>query len=111
MTQLRQDYSRFQQFNTDIIVLVPNGPKLVEKYTRTNDIPYTILTDKGSKIAAQFFQLKKFFLFGTPTVFLIARAGKIIYTHFADSLIEEPDNEIPLKLLDNLSGQNSRTTN
>ena len=105
MAQLRQDFSRFQQFNTDIMVLVPNGPKLIEKYMVEHNNPYTILSDKGSKIAAQFFQVKKFFAFGTPTVFLIDQTGKIIYTHYAGSLIEEPDNEIPLKILDNLSLQ------
>jgi len=79
--------------------MVPNGPRMIEKHVNENKPPYSILSDKGSKVAAQYFQIKHFFLAGTPTVFLVDHIGKIIYAHYASSLIEEPDNKEPLAVL------------
>jgi peroxiredoxin len=103
MAQLCHDYPKFKALNTEILVMVPNGPKMIEKYTIENRVPYQILSDKGSRIAAQYFQLKRFFSLGTPTVFLVDRSGKFLYTHYANSLIEEPDNREPLEILAKLT--------
>ena len=102
MTQLRQDYLRFLELNTKILVMVPNGPKMIEKHIQQNNTPYRILSDKGSKVAAQYFQVKKFFAIGTPTVLLVNRQGKILYTHYADSVVAEPKNQEPLEILQKL---------
>jgi peroxiredoxin len=77
---------------------------MIHRYVERHAIPYTILSDKGSKVAAQYFQVKHYISFGTPTVFLIDQNGKILYAHYADSLLEEPDNKIPLSLLTGISG-------
>ncbi len=79
--------------------MVPNGPRMIEKYVNENKPPYTILSDKGSKVAAQYFQVKKFFLVGTPTVFLVNKKGRVLYAHYATSIIEEPDNKESLAVL------------
>lgn len=102
MAQLRQDYQKFSDLNTEILVMVPNGPKMIERHIKQFNTPYFILSDKGSKVAGQYFQVRKFFAFGTPTVFLVNQGGEIIYTHYANSLLEEPDNNEPLKLLENI---------
>ncbi len=103
MAQLRRDYQKFSDLNTEILVMVPNGPKMIERHIEHYNTPYRILTDKGSKVAAQYFQVKKLFAFGTPTVFLVDQTGKIIYNLYANSLIAEPDNNEPLKLLSALA--------
>ena len=102
MAQLRLDYQKFQALNTEVLVIVPNGPKMIERHVNHFKTPYPILTDKGSNVAAQYFQVKKLFAFGTPTVFLVNQEGKIIYTLYANSLLAEPDNNEPLELLSNL---------
>jgi len=79
--------------------MVPNGPRMIEKYVNENKPPYPILSDKGSKVAAQYFQVKKFFLVGTPTVFLVNKKGRVLYAHYATSIIEEPDNKESLAVL------------
>ena len=48
-------------------------------------------------------QLKKFIAIGTPTVFLLDRQGVIRYAHYATSVIEEPDNREPLRVLREMS--------
>lgn len=103
MAQLRQDYQKFMNLNTEILVMVPNGPKMIGKHIYQSNTPYRILYDKRSRVAAQYFQEKKFFALGNPTVFLVNREGRIIYTHYANSLLEEPDNNLPLEILQELN--------
>ncbi|PKO07884.1 MAG: hypothetical protein CVU40_18290 [Chloroflexi bacterium HGW-Chloroflexi-2] len=103
MAQLRQDYQKFSDLNTEILVMVPNGPKMIEKHIHQNNTPYRILSDKRSRVATQYFQVKKFFTFGTPTVFLVNKEGRIIFTYYANSPIEEPDNNLPLEILKELN--------
>ena len=99
MAQLRHDYEKFKALNTEILVIVPNGPKMIERHLSRNRTPYPILSDKRSKVAQQYFQVKKLFSLGTPTIFLVNQAGQIFYAHYASSLIEEPDNQEPLAVL------------
>ena len=99
MAQLRHDYKEFKALDTEVLVMVPNGPRMIEKYVNKNKPPYPILSDKGSKVAAQYFQVKHFFLVGTPTVFLVNKKGQVLYAHYASSIIEEPDNKEPLAVL------------
>jgi peroxiredoxin len=103
LAQLRRDYQRFTDLNTTILVMVPNGPKMIEKHVLENHTPYTILTDKGCRVAGQYMQLKKLFALGTPTVFLVDRTGHIRYTHYATSLAEEPASDEPLAILAQLA--------
>ncbi len=99
MAQLRHDYEKFQAFITEILVMVPNGPFMINRYLNQNPTPYIILTDKGSKVAEQYFQVKQFFAIGTPTVFVVNKYRRIIYTYYAKSAIEEPGTEEILALL------------
>jgi peroxiredoxin len=99
MTQLRHDNEKFSARNTKILVMVPNGPFMIKRFLKRNPMPYTILTDKGSRVAKTYDQEQKFFSLGTPTVILVERGGKIAYTHYANSMIAEPNNQEPLGLL------------
>lgn len=99
MAQLRHDYSEFQALDTEILVMVPNGPKMISRYFNTNSSPYPILSDKGSKVASDYLQVRQFFKLGTPSVFVVDKSGTIIYAHYAASFIEEPSNSKPLTLL------------
>jgi peroxiredoxin len=103
MAQLRYDYKKFTALNAEILVLVPNGPFMIKRYLKNNPTPYPILTDKGSQVAAQYFQVKRFFAIGTPTVFVVDQQGKIAYAYYATSVIEEPHNQEPLTVLAKLA--------
>jgi len=79
--------------------MVPNGPRTIGLFQRVNAIPYPILTDKGARVGAMYFQVKHFFKLGVPSVFLVEQSGQILYVHYARSLISEPDNNQPLAVL------------
>lgn len=103
MAQLRHDYPKFEKLNTEILVMVPNGPRMIAGYLKAHPTSYPILIDKGAKTAGQYLQVKQFFSLGTPSVFLVDTTGHIRYAHYAKSMIEEPDNEEPLAVLKGLS--------
>ncbi|MFU8826810.1 MAG: peroxiredoxin family protein [Brevefilum sp.] len=103
MAQLRHDFEKFSALNTRILVMVPNGLFMIKRSIKKNSAPFTILMDKGSKVAQTYNQEQKFFSLGTPTVILVEQGGKIAYTQYADSIIAEPDNEEPLALLAQLN--------
>lgn len=99
MAQLRHDYEKFKALNTEILVMVPNGPFMINRYLSQNPTPYIILTDKSSKVAEQYFQVKQFFTIGTPTVFVVDQNQTVVYTYYAKSAMEEPGTEEPLAAL------------
>ncbi len=103
MAQLRHDHEKFAELNTKVFVMVPNGPKMIEKHIQKNNTPYRILSDKGLKVAAQYFQVKKFFAIGTPTVFLVNQNGEILYTFYGKSIQDIPNNDEPLVVLQKLN--------
>jgi len=99
MAQLRHDYEKFSSLNTEVLVMVPNGPFMIRNYVKLTGNPYPVLSDKGSRVAGQYFQVKHFVKLGTPTVFLVDKQGTIRYAHYASSLLEEPGNEETLAVL------------
>lgn len=103
MTQLRHEYAKIQALKGEVLVMVPNGPKMIGRYLGNHDISYPILSDKGSKVAGQYFQTKHFFALGTPTVFVVDKSGVIRYAYYASSLIEEPGTDEPLAVLAQLA--------
>jgi peroxiredoxin len=103
MAQLRHDYEKFQNLNTEILVMVPNGPFMINRYLDQNPTPYKILMDKGSKVAVQYFQVKQFFTIGTPTIFVVDQNLVIRYAYYAKSALKEPSNDEPLAVLKLLS--------
>ena len=105
MAQLRHDYEQFQAFNTEVVVIVPNGPRMIERYVRVNDIPYPILTDLRSKVAREYaINIRNAVVITAmkPTVFLVDGSGKILYSNYLNSYIKEPDNREPLEVLGKL---------
>jgi peroxiredoxin len=105
MAQLRHDYPEFKALNTRILLMVPNGTRTIERYLRDHPAPFEILTDKRAEVAGQYLQVRQFFSLGTPCVFLVDRTGCIRYTHYAKSMISEPDNREPLAVLAGLEGR------
>lgn len=79
--------------------MVPNGPYMIEKHIRENNTPYPILADLRTRVAAQYLQIKKFFVAGTPTVLLVDQSQTIRFAHYYPSLMDEPDNREPLQAL------------
>jgi len=106
MAQLRHDYKQFQAMDTEVAVIVPNGPRTIARYVNGNAIPYPILTDQGSQVAREYaINLRNALVLTAmkPTVFLVDGSGKILYSNYLRSYIREPDNREPLEVLRHLA--------
>jgi peroxiredoxin len=106
MAQLRHDYPKFQALNTEVLVLVPNGPKLIGRYAASHNNPYPILSDKGARVAEQYgIKIRSAVLIQafTPSVFLVDQSGAIRYLSYQSSYIQEPDNSEPLAVLEQMA--------
>lgn len=102
MAQLRQDYQKFKDLDSEVVVIVPNGPKMIERHINRHGTPYPILSDKGAKVTAQYgIDARQAVLLQvfTPTVFLVDTSGVIRYASYGTSYITEPDNGEPLVVL------------
>jgi peroxiredoxin len=102
MAQLRQDYQRFEAANTEILVIVPNGTRMIARYVHEHEPRYRILSDKGAEVARQYGVRTRNILSVVafkPTVILVGKSGKILYTNYTSSFIAEPDNREPLAVL------------
>ena len=102
MAQLRRDYSEFKAANTEVLVVLPNGLKMIARHVSRHAPPYPILSDKGAQVAEQYaIHTRQAMLLTTmtPTVFLIDTRGLIRYARYGTSYIEEPDNAEPLAVL------------
>ena len=80
MAQLRHDYEQFRALDTEVVVIVPNGSRMIERYVRANAIPYPILSDRGSVVAGQYgINLRNAVVITAmkPTVLLVFNLGFI----------------------------------
>ena len=105
MAQLRRDYFKFKALDTEVLVVLPNGPVMIKRYRATHVTPYPVLTDRGAKVMKQYgIELHRFVVMTAlpPTVLLVDRAGKIRYTNYQRSYVLEPDNNEPLAVLEGM---------
>jgi peroxiredoxin len=102
MAQLRHDYQKFKDHNTEVVVIVPNGAKMIARHVNQHKTPYLILSDKGARVAADYgvetrrvISIQAF----SPAVFLVDNSGAIHYASYGTSYVKEPDNGEPLAVL------------
>jgi len=102
MAQLRRDYDQFRALSCEVLMVVPNGPKMIERYLKAHATPYPILSDKGARVAAQYgIDTRGTVILSVfpPRVFLVDRAGEIRYVNYQSSYIMEPDHREPQAVL------------
>jgi peroxiredoxin len=102
MAQLRQDYEKFKAAHAEVLVIVPNGRKMIERHVQEHNPPYRILSDKGAEVAKQYGVQPKSLPFVTafkPTVLLVGMSGKVLYANYTNSYLAEPSNREPLGVL------------
>lgn len=106
MAQLRRDYSKFLSFDTEVVVIGPEGTEQFKDYWRKNSIPFTGLPDPNHKILKLYGQQVKIFKFGRmPAQVIIDKLGIIRYVHYGLSMSDIPDNKDLLFLIDNINAE------
>ena len=104
MAQLRQDYEKFKEQDTEVIVVGPEGAKDFKKYWSQKELPFIGLPDPEHRVLELYGQEVKLFKLGRmPAQIIIDKEGAARYVHYGNSMQDIPANEEILNLLKDLT--------
>jgi peroxiredoxin Q/BCP len=104
MAQLRQDFDRFKEENTEILVVGPENADAFKAYWEKNDLPFTGLPDPKHSVLKLYGQEVKLFKYGRmPAMVIIDQTGTVRFVHYGHSMADIPDNKDVLKTLRDLN--------
>jgi peroxiredoxin len=106
MAQLRQDFSAFEQRQTTILVIGPEGAAAFAEYWREHDLPFTGLPDPTHTVLKLYGQQINLFKFGRmPAQVLVDKAGVARFVHYGHDMSDIPTNAEVLALIDTLNAE------
>lgn len=104
MAQLRRDYRKFVERNSEIIAVGPEGLKEFAQYWHQEKMPFIGIPDHKHIVADLYGQQVDPFKLGRmPALMIIDKKGKIRYRHFGNSMSDIPTDEDVLSILDKLN--------
>jgi peroxiredoxin len=104
MAQLRQDHTKFEEQETEVIVVGPEIAKAFKKYFTENNLPFLGLPDPKHTVLKRYGQEVNLFKLGRmPAQVIIDKAGIARYAHYGHSMQDIPANEEILEILDELN--------
>ena len=106
MAQLRQDFDKFKNQNTAILVVGPENAKAFAKYWDENNLPFIGLPDPKHTVLKLYGQEIKLFKFGRmPAMVIIDRQGIVRFVHYGHSMSDIPENKDVLETLQALNAE------
>lgn len=96
MAQLRQDYEKFQESGTMIVVVGPEDAEAFASYWQNNDLPFVGLPDPKHSVLKLYGQEVKLFKLGRmPAQVLVDKSGIARFVHYGHDMSDiPPDGEI-----------------
>lgn len=105
MAQLRQDYSKFKELETEVIVVGPEGPEQFKSYWQDKDLPFIGLPNPDHSVLKLFGQKVNLFKFGRmPAQVIVDKQGIARFVHYGKSMSDIPGNEELISLLRKING-------
>jgi peroxiredoxin Q/BCP len=100
MAQLRQDFSKFKEQQTEIVVVGPEDAQAFARYFAEHDLPFIGLPDPTHSVLKRYGQEVNLFKFGRmPAQVLIDKQGVARFVHYGHDATDIPANEEILQLL------------
>ena len=104
MVQLRQDYSKFQALDTEVIVVGPEDKDAFKQYWKTHKFPFIGLADPTYSVLKRYGQEVNLFKLGRlPAQVLIDKQGIARFVHYGRAMSDIPENEEILQVLQTLN--------
>jgi len=104
MAQLRQDYQKFVNRNTEIIAIGPEDAKSFAEWWHREHMPFIGIGDPKHIVAKLYGQPVKLLKLGRmPALVVVDRKGRIRYRHFGENMSDIPPNKNILSLVDELN--------
>ena len=112
MAQLRQEYHKFVERETEILVVGPEGKEAFLDYWDQHDLPFVGLPDPDHQVSNLYGQQVKLLQMGRmPAQVLIDKSGRIRYRHLGNSMADITENRKIFLLLDELKQEEEVGTN
>ena len=104
MAQLRDDYQKFLELDTEIIVVGPEDSQKFSNYWSENEIPFIGLPDPTHTVLKLYGQEIKIFKWGRmPALVIIDNLGSVRFVHYGHNMSDIPENADVLETLRNLA--------
>jgi peroxiredoxin len=108
MAQLRHDYQKFVERNTEVIAIGPEDAKPFADWWHKHIMPFVGIADPEHIIAKMYGQKVKLLKLGRmPASLLVDKNGYIRYKHFGESMTDIPENQQVLSLIDELNREDA----
>ena len=99
---MKQDYNKFIAKNASVVVVTPHDAEKTSKYFLKNNLPFYGIPDPDHKVANLYKQQWKLTKLGLmPALFVIDRAGKIVFSYYSKSMKDIPANNIVIGFWEN----------
>jgi peroxiredoxin Q/BCP len=106
MAQLRQDYDKFLEQQTAVIVVGPEDAKAFARFWEEHDLPFTGLPDPEHSVLKLYGQQIKLFKYGRmPAQVLVDKAGIARFVHYGHDMSDIPSNADMLGLIAGLNAE------
>jgi len=103
MAQLRQDYPKFEESGTIVVVVGPEDAEAFAAYWQKNDLPFVGIPDPKHGVLKLYGQEIKLFKFGRmPAQVLVDKAGIARFVHYGHDMSDIPPNRELLDLIASL---------
>ncbi|MCE9645033.1 MAG: redoxin domain-containing protein [Chloroflexi bacterium] len=104
MAQLRQQYDKYVEVNTEILVIGREDAGSFAGYWQKHDLPFPGLPDPTLSVLKLYGQEVNLFKFGrVPAQMIIDRCGVARYVHYSSGSSDIPANEEILELLNRIN--------
>ena len=104
MAQLRQDYHKFMDRDTQIVVVGPEDVDSFEAYWREHNLPFIGLPDPRASVLKLYGQEVNLFKLGRmPAQLIVDKSGTVRFVHYGHSMSDIPENDEVLALLEPLN--------
>ena len=103
MMQLHQDYDKFVEKHTKIVVIGPEDAKSFRTYWEDNDLKFYGIPDEKHSVLKLYEQKVKLLKLGRmPAQMLVDKEGVLKYIHFGKSMKDIPNNSQIFELINSL---------
>jgi peroxiredoxin len=104
MAQLRQDYLKFQDQETEVVVVGPEDANNFRMYWKLHKLPFIGLPDPTHSVLKRYGQEVSLFKMGRmPAQVLINKQGVVRYAHYGHAMSDIPENKEILQILQTLN--------
>ncbi len=103
MMQLHQDYNKFLEKDTKIVVIGPENTNKFKDYWEENNLKFYGIPDEKKSVLKLYEQKVNLFKLGRmPAQMLVDKEGVLRYIHYGHSMQDIPKNSEMFKLISKL---------